>query len=1548
MENDIITPEEIKKLSKQEQIKRIAYSHYRAFKISDVCHDAFTSMNNILNDVAKGYAGREILELLQNADDAYTKYVNMGGTPESDVGVLFEYDDDILEVSNKGTPFDFEAFSSICDGYKSPKKDKYDDNGYIGNKGIGFRSVLNWADSISIYSDGYYVGFSKEYAQKKFKELNSESTYVKDICERNPSLSYPIFSAPVWLNAGYVKEGYCTTIKLQLNGVNVQDSIKNFDAFSLLFMQHITSVRFKGNDSDVTYKKIERHENDFKIFDIYENDILKRSFYFFSESLNNYIQKKAVAIPVDFGKIENAKMYTFFPINNNNSPFKALLHATFELDPTRNSITKIDKNLSTFEELLKYYVETVCTHFAKKEFGNRVVDLLMIDNDDAIRQVNPNWYEKISLFYKEKCKDNIQLFTVNGDFIKVKDNPVLNYKREASWRRSYEAKRGVECLGFYYPEHFKKDNLDYPTTWLDKLLSPLPIRENDFLKELGVTTTYLSKEGNFNNLYLLLQAMEKRCSAQENCESFVFWCEEYAKKQSKKKTTLVWPNLLKTQNGEFAHGEIFFQDDDVTDALPDLAGDPIPILDGEYATCLKQIVKNKLEVAYPNVTTWYQCFQFHFKNDFLRPYNYFEIAKYLKRNVSLPTRLYIKWILANYDKIKKDSGSTEDKFVKEIISRLPDAAGRSQELPLLYMSEEMGNELGAQIFKALPVYHKIAPLSFFDIEDSQLESLKRLLNNAGIHQFPPSFSDGGEENWKDAFSNLDTEILFQWINNDENLYSEIQKKFFPYFGAEIKDIKWIKIGNGKFTTTQCLYIGNRETELPKYYPGCISEKWLRNIASIAGMKLDVIRGLLITLGMKESLKDLESQDFYQLLLNLQTSGNEQAKPILKRIYGEIADGSASSLLTQDSSARTKFKSDGLILTKDGSLLPHSKVFYANTQVLNLAGDPLINLQLRKNTSTVKDVFFVEPFQERYKVVPNENKQVWFKDAFLDDIKCWAVYIYCLRRRKNSDGDRGTLKKFYKSICLVDQISVSFDNGEPILIPGGFRLVEDQEGDKKWFICVGDVGGVPYEEFKSQNEVLIVEALMQLLSSALNLTDEHTLRQYADLFVRRTEYRKSILKAELNDDSQYESAKFELYGETAETTELLQKFSAAQIAVDDELEKLVKKLDFDKIESPSQEETIRKILQKLGMDLSTFNNQFGMAFSLVHANAKLLEHAFNIRHRYCELLIWKTLERSTDEEQSRYNQHLDELQRAIETEMAGLVDDLVEFDAAGYVEQFLKEKNLPVTFQEQDLENEVSVILKENKGALLEMSEEEQVYRFLSEGSNRSLLMFRQSSIKAKFSQWLENDKPEELQTPEEKGPKELPRKIIEITSGGGDVTPDAEVPEPQVIRVVQPRNSKGSTRNRRIVTEDGDENRDKGDDAELFVVNRLREKNVDAVNNFFAGEAYVVNWRSAASFRKENNVNCDDSVGYDIELVSETKKLFVEVKTSGDKGIRFFISENEYKTLKRNENYLILYIPNNHVLDNPEAEVEYVPIWSKDIEKYNPKPCKYLVLESLT
>jgi hypothetical protein len=49
--------------------------------------------NNIEKRDVKGYHGREILELLQNADDAYQKSINQGEKPNCDLEVHIKYVD---------------------------------------------------------------------------------------------------------------------------------------------------------------------------------------------------------------------------------------------------------------------------------------------------------------------------------------------------------------------------------------------------------------------------------------------------------------------------------------------------------------------------------------------------------------------------------------------------------------------------------------------------------------------------------------------------------------------------------------------------------------------------------------------------------------------------------------------------------------------------------------------------------------------------------------------------------------------------------------------------------------------------------------------------------------------------------------------------------------------------------------------------------------------------------------------------------------------------------------------------------------------------------------------------------------------------------------------------------------------------------------------------------------------------------------------------------------------------------------------------------------
>ena len=122
--------------------------------------------NNIEKRDIKGYHGRELLELLQNADDAYQKSIDLGAKPDCELIVTIKYIQNILTIANTGTFFDKDGIKAIVQGNNSPKTGKY-----IGHKGTGFRSILNWAQNVKIFSGDYAVEFSKEFAKETEKHI---------------------------------------------------------------------------------------------------------------------------------------------------------------------------------------------------------------------------------------------------------------------------------------------------------------------------------------------------------------------------------------------------------------------------------------------------------------------------------------------------------------------------------------------------------------------------------------------------------------------------------------------------------------------------------------------------------------------------------------------------------------------------------------------------------------------------------------------------------------------------------------------------------------------------------------------------------------------------------------------------------------------------------------------------------------------------------------------------------------------------------------------------------------------------------------------------------------------------------------------------------------------------------------------------------------------------------------------------------------------------------------------------------------------------------
>ena len=135
----------------------------------------YRSLHNLTEQVEHQYHGRFLIELIQNAYDALFEE-----NVEDDQGrieVVIANDEKpfgALYIANDGNPFtdsNFQTLSKFGQSDKDPEK-------HVGNKGIGFRSVLEITKAPGIYSresvesetfNGYCFCF-KHDATKQFEE----------------------------------------------------------------------------------------------------------------------------------------------------------------------------------------------------------------------------------------------------------------------------------------------------------------------------------------------------------------------------------------------------------------------------------------------------------------------------------------------------------------------------------------------------------------------------------------------------------------------------------------------------------------------------------------------------------------------------------------------------------------------------------------------------------------------------------------------------------------------------------------------------------------------------------------------------------------------------------------------------------------------------------------------------------------------------------------------------------------------------------------------------------------------------------------------------------------------------------------------------------------------------------------------------------------------------------------------------------------------------------------------------------------------------------
>lgn len=328
-------------------------------------------------EIKENYKGRELFELIQNADDEGVD------CPEPNQ-MLIELTPDALFIANTGISFKPKGIVSLMIPNNSPKL--FHSN-LIGYKGLGFRAILGWASSIIIQSHKLFVGFSAEIAEKMFIELENEF----DLIKKNPEIQYlyehhkipiAILSVPyipevdkcnsekeakVYKNINKYVGKFDTIIGLIFDMSktydDIQSNIRNFDDKTFIFLNHLEKIEFKSPEYSRTLEVIRKKDNvkfkDSESWKIFDSGNIKLE-------INGTEKKSEYQIKLAFcdnkeinnnDKIKERKLFVYLPTDV-NFPFHFIAHATFELDPSRKHLMESDINKCIARKLAEFIAKT--------------------------------------------------------------------------------------------------------------------------------------------------------------------------------------------------------------------------------------------------------------------------------------------------------------------------------------------------------------------------------------------------------------------------------------------------------------------------------------------------------------------------------------------------------------------------------------------------------------------------------------------------------------------------------------------------------------------------------------------------------------------------------------------------------------------------------------------------------------------------------------------------------------------------------------------------------------------------------------------------------------------------------------------------------------------------------------------------------------------------------------------------------------------------------------------------------------------------------------
>lgn len=302
----------------------------------------FRDLGKVEQYIAESYKTRSFIELIQNADDANSSVFGIHSM------------ENMLVVANDGRPFTVHDIEALC---RSGSSNKSRGGSTIGYRGIGFKSVVNLAKRIYIFSDDYKFYFDKVTTRQLLPDIPEVPLIrvLHPVDETKETLK-------IVSQLGKLAEQHDYTtffVFCDIDNRIVQQELHDFDRSSLLFLNNISQVicHADGIQRDISVTK--QYRNSQRILEIQEGG--KTDNWEIISSPKD--PRDMIAFKVKDGTIipatqEESIVHSFTPTIEFVGAY-IKINGDFSTDPSRKNIDFDDFSQRSFLNVLTLLVDTI-------------------------------------------------------------------------------------------------------------------------------------------------------------------------------------------------------------------------------------------------------------------------------------------------------------------------------------------------------------------------------------------------------------------------------------------------------------------------------------------------------------------------------------------------------------------------------------------------------------------------------------------------------------------------------------------------------------------------------------------------------------------------------------------------------------------------------------------------------------------------------------------------------------------------------------------------------------------------------------------------------------------------------------------------------------------------------------------------------------------------------------------------------------------------------------------------------------------------------------